>query len=124
MSETNFSTQQEELFQKRFAEGYDIYTDDDYVCWLHINHPESLHSSDNPENSSDVSASISDHFSLVTVETPISHHFSKEQEDLFQKRIDEGYDIFVDEDYVSWLEIDHPEILQKSTYSSSLPHLM
>lgn len=71
-SKANFSTEQEELFQKRFAEGYDIYTDDDYIHWLHINHPESLHSSDNPENSSDVSALISDHFSSVTVETPIS----------------------------------------------------
>jgi hypothetical protein len=34
-----FSVEQEELFSKRFKEGYDI-ANPDYVAWLRINHPE------------------------------------------------------------------------------------
>ena len=41
-----FTTEKEELFQKCFAEGRDIYTDDDYFWWLHINHPVGISLSD------------------------------------------------------------------------------
>ena len=35
-----FDIEQEELFQRRFDEGYNLHTDPDYNRWLEINHPE------------------------------------------------------------------------------------
>ena len=35
-----FDSEQEELFQRRFDEGYNLRTDPDYNRWLEINHPE------------------------------------------------------------------------------------
>ena len=35
--------------------------------------------------------------------------FTAEQELLFKRRFEEGYDIFVDTDYVRWLKLHHPE---------------
>lgn len=43
-----FSTEQEELFDRRYQEGYDIY-DEEYVSWLRINHPDAL-----PNNQSSI----------------------------------------------------------------------
>ena len=37
-----FDTEQEELFQRRFDEGYNLRTDPDYNRWLEINYPEVL----------------------------------------------------------------------------------
>ena len=39
---STFTSQQLELFETRFAEGYNIYIDQDYVAWLDLNHLESL----------------------------------------------------------------------------------
>ena len=35
-----FNSEQDELFYKRFEEGYNLCTDPHYNCWLEINHPE------------------------------------------------------------------------------------
>jgi len=37
----SFSAEQEEYFQWRYAEGYNLLIDPDYVEWLKLNHPES-----------------------------------------------------------------------------------
>ena len=42
--------------------------------------------------------------------------FNEDQDALFLKCYEEGYDIFDDTDYVQWLEINHPEVLP--THSS------
>ena len=39
-SSLHFTDEQEELFKRRFEEGYDL-EDADYSCWLKYNHPES-----------------------------------------------------------------------------------
>lgn len=41
METATFTPEQEEKFQKRHEEGYDLY-DPEYVSWLERNHPESL----------------------------------------------------------------------------------
>ena len=63
-----FSVEQEELFQKRFNEGYNLYIDPNYVEWLAINHPEAL-PYDRP--TSNYSDSLIAHFSHVIPETPL-----------------------------------------------------
>ena len=38
----DFTPEQEQRFQRRFEEGFDVFTDSEYIQWLRINHPESL----------------------------------------------------------------------------------
>ena len=40
--DSHFSAEEEERFQKRFEEGYDLH-DPRYMSWLEINHPEAEH---------------------------------------------------------------------------------
>ena len=40
LEESHFTPKQIELFQYRHENGYDLYTDTDYVTWLMDNHPE------------------------------------------------------------------------------------
>ena len=42
--------------------------------------------------------------------------FTDEQERRFRIRHDEGFNVFTDDDYVSWLEIHHPESLPHPTH--------
>lgn len=35
-----FNAEQHALFTKRFEEGYNIFTDQDYVVWIKLHHPE------------------------------------------------------------------------------------
>ena len=37
--ESHFTPKQLELFQERYDNGYDLYTDPDYVMWMIDNHP-------------------------------------------------------------------------------------
>ena len=41
-SNSILSREKHELFTTRFENGYDIYTDEEYVAWLNENHPESI----------------------------------------------------------------------------------
>ena len=43
--------------------------------------------------------------------------FMDDQLELFEKRLEEGYDLFVDADYVHWLEMHHPEALPPDRYT-------
>ena len=63
-----FSIEQEESFQKRFDEGYNLYIDPNYVEWLAVNHPEAL-PDDCPTNS--YGDSVVAHFSHVILEVPM-----------------------------------------------------
>ena len=45
--------------------------------------------------------------------------FTDEQLERFQHRYEEGYDIYVDCDYVRWLELHHPKSLPANRYSLS-----
>ena len=42
LEESHFTSEQIELFQCRYENGYDLYTDTDYVTWLMDNHPEDV----------------------------------------------------------------------------------
>lgn len=42
LEESHFTSEQIELFQYRYENGYDLYTDTDYVTWLMDNHPEDV----------------------------------------------------------------------------------
>ena len=67
--EGELSRDEEELFRKRFEEGYDIYTDGRYVQWLKEHHPDTLPATDG--NLGDHGISIAAHFSSVAVQSPV-----------------------------------------------------
>ena len=47
---TSFSSQQIQLFTTRYENGYDIYTDVEYMMWLAETHPDALPDYANPED--------------------------------------------------------------------------
>ena len=75
---TDFSVEQEQRFQRRFEEGYDLM-DPEYLCWLEINHPDSVPADRHmlvlaPESSADVSEdnpTLTDAFSFVQPSSPL-----------------------------------------------------
>ena len=86
LSEQQFTHEQEELFNKRYDEKYDV-PDPIYLKWLKINHPES-------------------HPDAQVCST--EQRFTPEQEELFNRRYEEKYDLS-DPIYFEWLKINHPE---------------
>ena len=65
----SFTPKQLELFQQRFEEGYNIFHDKDYVCWLKHYHPEAVtNHSESDSYSPDVSSS--EKSSSITPKTP------------------------------------------------------
>ena len=36
--------------------------------------------------------------------------FTPEQEALFKRRFEEGYDVYIDKDYIRWIKLNHPEL--------------
>ena len=116
-----FTSDQMLLFQKRVEEGYDLFTDPEYVRWLGIHHPELLPSNRNSlaspsapkDRGDDQEISLADHFSsidsgatLIWVDqTHDTEQFTSDQMLLFQNRVDEGYNLFTDPEYVRWLGI-------------------
>ena len=49
-----------------------------------------------------------------TTSSPVGEFFTPEQEEVFRKRVEEKYDIFIDKDYVRWLGIHHLDLLPGS----------
>ena len=45
--------------------------------------------------------------------------FTDEELELFERRYEEGYNIYIDHNYVRWLELHHPESLPADRYSLS-----
>ena len=63
-----------ELFERRFQEGYGLFVDAEYVCWVELHHPEALppdHNTLTPAND-DVITSLADIFDGITAETPLT----------------------------------------------------
>ena len=56
----DFTAEQEQRFRKRHEEGFDVFTDREYVRWLRINHPQTL-------QITDADLSLSDYLSSVPV---------------------------------------------------------
>ena len=71
-----FTVEQEQLFQKRYDEGYNLTIDPDYVCWLRFHHPESCLPCDSSESyiPTEENLSLSALYSDVTLleELPIA----------------------------------------------------
>jgi len=82
-----FSPDQEQLFARRFEEGYDLSTNPAYNRWLKENHPEEI-----PAKEDDVV-------------------FSPDQEQLFARQFEEHYDLSTDPAYNQWLKKNYPESL-------------
>ena len=74
---TTFSEEQEQLYQRRYEEGYDLM-DPQYLHWLEIHHPESVPADkDNlipaSESTEDLNQqSLADAFSFVSPTTPVT----------------------------------------------------
>ena len=51
--------------------------------------------------------------------------FTAEQEALFKRRFEEGYDVYIDKDYIRWINVNHPEfhVVQDSTPATPDNHL-
>ena len=51
--------------------------------------------------------------------------FTVEQEALFKRRFEEGYDVYIDKDYIRWINMNHPEfqVVQDSTPATPDNHL-
>ena len=75
---TEFSIEQEKLFQTRFK-GYD-FMDPDYLCWLEFNHPDSVPADrhmlvlapESSEGSSGDNPTLTDMFSFMQPSSPLS----------------------------------------------------
>ena len=55
-----FTFEEEAIFQTRYEEKYDIYTDPKYVAWLKVNHPEVDVSGDPSMDSDDFDESLTE----------------------------------------------------------------
>ena len=130
----------EELFNRRYEEGYNIYSEP-YAKWLLKNHPKEIptdwitrlnkekgifktllkiltHKYVHMHMVSDVTKSKGPKNSSVHSDSSMVPHGSQQSditleeegdanEQLYQKRYEEGYDIY-DEEYVKWLMANHP----------------
>ena len=63
----SFTPEQEELFRKRYQEGYNLLIDPDYIRWIRIHHPESPLQTD-----LDNTSMISDFFPDIVPASPIA----------------------------------------------------
>ena len=103
--ENNFSVEKELIYTRRFEEGYDLF-DAEYVCWLQERHPEAVPAA--------YTAGVDGEDPLSTDITHSDDNgdgkendFSVENELIYARRYEEGYDIFYPE-YVRWLQKNHP----------------
>ena len=57
---------------------------------------------------------------LEKLPSPISipHNYTPDQIVLFQRRYENGYDIFTDGDYIKWLREIHPDVLLENLRES------
>ena len=115
-NELSFSNEKEELFRRRFDEGYDVYDDNEYILWLRSHHPNALPSSQSSVSGVQPIAPVSEG------EIPRSAHHSSSSElsfsnELFRRRFEEGYDVYDDDEYILWLRSNHPNALPNSQSS-------
>ena len=62
---SDFTAEQEELYKKRYEEGYDLFIDADYVRWIKIHHPDTSLPTD--------SALVCDFFSDIIPASPLGN---------------------------------------------------
>ena len=72
---TSFSSQQIQLFTTRYENGYDIYTDAEYMIWLAETHPDALPDYANPEDY--VPQQRSDPFQPFQEDDPVGDRVTK-----------------------------------------------
>ena len=101
-----FTNEQKQLYQKRYDEGYNLTVDSEYLRWLKFHHPESSLLCGSPSASGD-SGSRGRGTTVTTGSKP--PEFTDEQEQLYQKRYVEGYNLTVDSEYLRWLKFHYPE---------------
>ena len=111
------SAEQELLFIRRFEEGYDLHTDPAYNRWLKKNHPEVDSDFVEPQ-------SLDNTYKEVPALKEGIEILSPEQEQLFIRRFEEGYDLYTDPAYNQWLERNHPEVISDFGTSSLLENFL
>ena len=47
--------------------------------------------------------------------------FTAEQETLFKRRFEEGYDVYIDKDYIRWINLNHPEFHVEQDLTPTTP---
>ena len=99
-----------QLYENRLANGYDFYTDSNYVAWLKAHHPDTY------ENIP--SAHLYSSSNINQLNTPPI--LTEETIRLYENRLANGYDIYTDRNYVAWLKAYHPASLPSFTTVPSL----
>ena len=98
------------LYENRLANGYDLYTDSNYVAWLKAHHPDTY------ENIP--SAHLTSSSNINQLNTPPI--LTEETIRLYENRLANGYDLYTDSNYVAWLKAYHPASLPSFTTVPSL----
>ena len=104
-----FIDEQEQLYQKRYDEGYNLTVDAEYLRWLEFHHPDSSLLCNSSSTREDSTSSFRDTGTTLTTGRSKPPGFTDEQEQLYQKRYDEGYNLTVDSEYLQWLKSHHPD---------------
>ena len=74
---------------------------------------------DNTESSATTSEGVTeDNATRGPVVTP--KPFTAEQEVLFKRRFEEGYDVYIDKDYIRWINLNHPELRIEGSTDATL----
>ena len=55
----------------------------------------------------------------MDLDLDLSRPFTEFEEELFKTRYENGYDLFIDPNYVSWLQLHHPEALPEHIHGSA-----
>ena len=66
-----FTDEQEQLYQKRYDEGYNLTVDSEYLRWLKFHHPESSLLCDGLSESNEEELSLSEYFSDIAPLEPV-----------------------------------------------------
>ena len=106
-----FPAEKEQLFKVRYEEGYDLY-DEEYLQWLSIHHPDTIHTNPEVEDFDDHELPSNARSSPIT--------FPAEKEQLFKVPYEEGYDLY-DEEYLQWLNIHHPDTIHTNPEAPEAP---
>ena len=110
----DFSPETLERFETRYENGYDIFSDKEYVAWLQVYHPEDA-PTDVPSSCGATRTSDGDELahgesadSSSEDETPAQDGFNGNF-DRFVVVYEGGDDDCYDEDYLVWIQRNHPE---------------
>ena len=95
-----FSEEEEQKFQRRFENGYDLKTDARYNKWLKAEANRLFTDPPTPLQYSDTGTDTETPTQVLT--------FSEEEEQKFQRRFENGYDLKTDARYNKWLKQTHP----------------